>query len=361
MGVINSIWQTLILLSMLVVIHEFGHFITARFFGVKVHEFSVGFGPLIGKINWRGIQYSFRWLLLGGFVKIAGMDMAVEGESDEAVAPEESFQYLSLWKKIVVIAAGPLFNLILALVLVFVTAAFVGLPSNLRNDAPVIEQAIPGTPAFDAGLRPGDRITAINGQPVNKWEDISRLVTEYGGQDLVIQLSRNGQALTKELTPLYNELEKRYIIGINAVTDFKRTSLGEAAQITFHFPGSFTKSVIKTFALLFTGKMGGGGLMGPIGMISVVEQNANLPLYYNLFLAIQISMFLFLFNMLPLPLPLLDGGWIVILLIERLMRREFSPEQKAVAQMFGVIAVIVLGVFIAYGDAIRFFKRFFGG
>lgn len=361
MDIINSIWQTLLLLSILVVVHEYGHFITARSFGVKVYEFSVGFGPLIGKFNRNGVQYSFRWLLLGGFCKIAGMDIALEGENGEKVKPEESFEFLALWKKIVVIAAGPVFNLILAVVLVFFTAAWVGLPSNLRNDAPIIEQAIPGTPAFDAGLRPGDRITSINNQPVVKWQDISRLVKQNGSKPLVIKLVRKNETLTKKIIPFYDTLQKRYIIGINAVLNFKKTSILDAAKIALNYPWTFTQSVYKTFELLFTGKLAGAGLMGPIGMVSIVEQNANLPLYYNLFLGIQISMFLFLFNMLPVPLPLLDGGWIVILLIERLIRREFTPEQKAAAQTFGMIAVLLLGIFIAYGDAIRFFKRFFGG
>lgn len=361
MGIINSIWQTLLLLSMLVVIHEFGHFITARLFGVKVYEFSVGFGPLIGKIERNGIQYSLRWVLMGGFCKIAGMDNALEGEAGEVLDPKESFNCLDLWKKVVVIIAGPTCNLILAVILVFATAAFVGLPSNLRDDLPIVEQAIPGTPAFDAGLRPGDRITSINGEKVVKWQDISRIVSESDGKRLVVDFLRDGQSMTRDMIPYYNELDGRYIIGINAVIDFQRTSIGEAAKIGLHFPWSFTKAVVKSFEIMFSGKAGGAGLMGPIGMISVVEQNANLPLYYNLFLAIQISMFLFLFNMLPLPLPFLDGGWVVILLMERLIGREFTENQKAVAQLVGITAVMLLGVYIAYGDAIRFFKRFFGG
>jgi len=363
LGIIHSIWQTLLILSLLVVVHEFGHFITARMFGVKVYEFAVGFGPVLWKTEHKGIQYSIRWILLGGFCKIAGMDIALEGEEkdEEPLRPEESFNFLALWKKIVVIAAGPIFNLVLAIVLVFCMAAFVGLPDSLRDDAPIVEQALPGSPAFDAGVRPGDRIVAINDQPVNRWQDISALVQKYGDKPLTVKLVRDNQTLTKTITPMYNELEKRYIIGINPVSEFKRTSVGEAVKIALKFPWGFTESVIKTFQLMFTGKLGGAGLMGPIGMISIVEQNANLPLYYTLYWVVQISMFLFLFNMLPLPLPLLDGGWIVILLIERLLRREFTPEQKAAAQMFGMVAVLLLGAFIAYGDILRFVKRFFGG
>jgi regulator of sigma E protease len=357
----NAIWQTILLLSVMVVVHEYGHFRLARAFGVTVHEFSIGFGPLIGKFNWKGVVYSIRWVLLGGFVRIAGMDISLEGGEDETpVKPEQSFQYLALWKKVCVIAAGPFFNLILAVVLVFVTAAFVGLPSSLRNEAPIVEQAIPGTPAFEAGLRPGDRILIINQKPVKEWKDISALIKESGSKTIEIKISRQGETLIKKITPSYSPVDKRYTIGITGVPNFQKTSIPEAAKIAVNFPWNFTQAVYKSFAMMFRGEIK-GGFMGPIGMVSVIEQNSKLPLYYNLFLAIQISMFLCIFNMLPIPLPLLDGGWIVILLLERLLHREFSAEQKAAAQMVGLMAMVVLGILVTYGDFMRMFKRFFGG
>lgn len=355
----NAIWKTLLLLSFLVVVHEFGHFITARLFGVKVHEFSVGFGPLIAKFNWKGVQYSFRWILLGGFCKIAGMDMAVEGEPEEPpVDPKESFNNLSLWKKVVVIGAGPVFNLILAMILIFLMAAFVGLPSSIKSPAPIIEQATPGSPAFEAGLKPGDRILAIDEKPVKEWMDIPKLVAESEGKTLKITLERQNQILEKQVTPFYNPLEKRYLIGISPVPNYEKTSLGEAVKIAFvytwNFIGQFYKSFGQIISLAFK-----GGVMGPIGMVTVIEQSSGLPLYHILFLLIQISMFLFIFNMLPIPLPLLDGGWIVILLLEKLFRKEFSPEQKAAAQMIGLMAMLVLGLLVTYNDVLRFIRMYF--
>jgi regulator of sigma E protease len=355
----NAIWKTLLLLSFLVVVHEFGHFITARLFGVKVHEFSVGFGPLIGKFNYKDVQYSFRLVLLGGFCKIAGMDMAVEGDPEEPpVDPKESFNYLSLWKKIVVIGAGPVFNLILAMLLIFLMAAFVGLPSSLKSPAPIIEQATPGTPAFEAGLRPGDKILAIDEQPVKEWMDIPKLVSESEGRALKITIERQDEVLEKQITPFYNPIEKRYLIGISPVPNYEKTSVGEAAKLAFVFTwdfiGQFFKSFSQIISLAFK-----GGVMGPIGMVTVIEQSSGLPLYHTLFLLIQISMFLFIFNMLPIPLPLLDGGWIVILLLERLFRKEFSPEQKAAAQMVGLMAMLFLGVLVTYNDVLRFIRMYF--
>lgn len=355
----NAIWKTLLLLSVLVVVHEFGHFITARLFGVKVYEFSVGFGPLIGKINWKGVQYSFRWVLLGGFCKIAGMDIALEGESkDPPVDPKESFNHLALWKKATVIAAGPIFNLILAMILIFIMAVFIGLPSSLKSPAPIIEQASPGSPAFEAGLKPGDRIVTIDGEAVKVWQDISKLIAKSEGRTVTITIERQNLIIEKKITPFYSPIEKRYLIGVSPVPNYETTSVGEAAKIavvyTWEFIAQFVKSFGQIIAMAFK-----GGVMGPIGMVTVIEQSGGLPLYHLFFLLIQISLFLFLFNMLPLPLPLLDGGWIVILLLEKLFRKEFSAEQKAAAQMAGLMAMLVLGVMVTYNDILRVIKMYF--
>ncbi len=355
----NAIWKTLLLLSFVVVVHEFGHFITARMFGVKVYEFAIGFGPLIGKFNWKGVQYSARWILLGGFCKIAGMEMELEGGPEaEPVKPEESFNYLSLWKKITVIAAGPVFNLIMAMLLVFIMAAFVGLPSSIKSPAPIIEQATPGSPAFEGGLKPGDRIVAIDKNPVKEWQDIPKLVAKSGGKTLTITIERQNQVLEKKITPFYNPIEKRYLLGISPVPNYERTSIGEAVKISFvytwNFIGQFIKSFGQIISLAFK-----GGVMGPIGMVTVIEQSSGLPLYHTFFLLIQISLFLFIFNMLPIPLPLLDGGWIVILLLEKLFGKEFSAEQKAAAQMVGLMAMLVLGVLVTYNDVLRFIRMYF--
>lgn len=365
MSILNSIWLTVLLLSILVVVHEFGHFIMARLFGVKVYEFSIGFGPLIGKIFKNDIQYSFRWFLLGGFVKIAGLDIALEGEEKEGTSETESiktFQDVSLLQKIAVIAAGPVFNIILTIILVFVTAAFVGVPAKIKNEEPVIEQALPGTPAFTAGLRPGDRLVEINNEPVKVWSDIPRLVNKFEGKTLDVKILRNDKYFNRQITPIYNPEYKSYLIGIDRPVIYERMSVGKAFTAAFSYTWDLISATVKTFSMLFTGKVKvNDGFMGPLGMVTVMEQNTQLPLYHTMILAAQISLFLGMFNLLPIPLPLLDGGWIVILLLEKLLHREFTAEQKAAAQMVGLSIVLVLGVMIAYSDIIRSIQRFFGG
>jgi regulator of sigma E protease len=365
----NSIWQTLLLLSILVVVHEFGHFITARLFGVTVYEFSVGFGPLLAKIKHKGIQYSFRWVLLGGFVKIAGLDIALEGENE---APNEGnsepvclFHTIAFWKKIIIIAAGPFFNVLMGVVLAFCLYAFIGYPNGLK-DNPVVFLATPGTPAFTAGIRPGDQITALDGQPVHKWVEIPQLIQKFGAKKIRVDLLRGKPQtkLVKYIVPEYNQVYKRYIIGIEGETSFKKFPVKTAAYQAVMIPWYYYQS-IKLTVQMIAKKQAKGAFMGPIGMTAVIEQYSQLPLIHVIYrfldLAIGINMCLFLFNMLPLPLPLLDGGWIVIMTLEKLLRREFSVNQKAAAQMVGMVAVLLLGVLIAYGDVLIFIKRFFGG
>ncbi len=363
---LNTIWITILLLSVMVVVHEYGHFILARIFKVPTPEFSVGFGPLIGKIERNGVQYSLRWILLGGFVKIAGMDIALEGKTDDLPPDaERSFATLSLWKQIAIIAAGPIFNVLLAILLMFVMLSVVGIPGGQKNDAAIVGQATPGSPAFDAGIRPGDRIVSIADLPVQKWSDIAEIVSKTKGNKVPVLIERNDKKIEKIIKPMYMPEYKRYLLGIGPVAQkLHRIPVGEALVKSLEFPYTFMQGTFKVFGLMFSGKVK-SEFMGPIGMVTVVDQFLQLPmmifLYEILFFGVQISMSLFLFNMLPLPLPLLDGGWIVILLIERLLRRRFSSEQKAAAQMVGLVAVLLLGVWIAYGDMLRAFRRFFGG
>jgi regulator of sigma E protease len=365
---LNSIWQTLLLLSVLVVVHEFGHFITARMFGVTVYEFSVGFGPLIAKIKRKGIQYSLRWLLLGGFVKIAGMDIALEGETEtsesESNGPICLFHTIAFWKKIVIIAAGPLFNVILGIGLAFCLFAFIGQPSGLKED-PVVFLATPGTPAFEAGIRSGDRIISLNNQQVQKWVQIPEMVQKNGSRRLKMEIVRRPNTrMTIYLVPDFSPVLKRYIIGIEGETSFTKIPVQDAAKIALLQPWYFFEQIKLTFKMI-AHKQTKGAFMGPIGMTAVIEQYGNLPLIHIIYrfleLGVGINMCLFLFNMLPLPLPLLDGGWIVIMTLEKLMRREFSANQKAAAQMVGMVSILLLGVIVAYGDVLLVIKRFFGG
>jgi regulator of sigma E protease len=348
---LHSIWVTILLLSVLVVVHEYGHFIMARLFGIRVYEFSVGFGPLIAKFTRKNIQYSFRWILLGGYVKIAGMDIAMEGESaaqkNETLDPRESFHTLSLWKQITIIAAGPVFNVVLAVFTFIATVTLLGYP--VMKDISVIGQVMPKSPAYQAGLQPGDRITTINNQPVTKWSEMTKLIQKAGDKPIELQVKRGGTSAIRIIRPVYDPGLKRYLMGVRYSPELKKMSFSEAINTALGLPSV----IVKNLARIISGKMK-GQLAGPIGMVGMIEQSLHyspmVALVNTLILSVDIGISLFIINMLFIPLPLLDGGWITILVLERLMRRRFSIEHKAVAQMIGLALFIGLAIFIGYGD-----------
>ncbi|HPT67938.1 MAG TPA: M50 family metallopeptidase [Bacillota bacterium] len=350
MNLANAI-TLLVVLNIIVIAHEFGHFFWARRFGTKVHEFSVGFGPLLSKHVRDGIQYSLRAVPLGGFVKISGMDIALEGQEDEeaAVAPEERFSALPLLKKIIVIIAGSVNNLAIGVILLIIVAAFVGIPYEAEMDRAIAHIVLPKSPAYEAGLSPGDQILAIDGKTIKNWDEMVGIIYKSPNKPLVFTISRKGRVFTRRITPIYDPKAKIGLIGIHAPYKTKRLPLGEA--FVFGFQRSWELLYGNTVALLriITGKER-ANLMGPFGMIGYVGQARETGPDYFLQVCATISLFLGFFNLLPIPLPLLDGGWVVIFLLERLRRKEFSPEQKSIAQMVGLGLLLLLFIFVTYSD-----------
>jgi regulator of sigma E protease len=364
---LNSIWLTLLMLNLAVIIHEYGHLITARAFGVTVYEFSVGMGPLIGKFTRRGVQYSLRWILIGGFCKIAGMDMALEGETkDPETRADHMFYNLALWKKIIVLATGAIFNLALGMVIWCFAMMVIGTPviskGALAIDSIVIGSVNPKSPAMKAGIQPGDKIITVNDQHLNNLTDLSNLVQQSATKVLRIKVARKDQILVKGLIPQYSPENKKYLIGVilMPIPKFKKTSIIQATKDTITFPWNY----LKLLGQVLSGKIK-GGLSGPVGIVSVVDQALQSPPQLIIINIVQlffiISISLCFFNLLPLPLPILDGGWIVILIIEKILRREFSTEQKTTAYTIGLVLFLLTFVWVTYGDIISLVKRVIGG
>jgi regulator of sigma E protease len=203
-------------------------------------------------------------------------------------------------------------------------------------------------------------VLSINGVPIKQWTDIPPLVRGSGGKQLTIQIKRGEKTLVKKVTPMYNPIDKVYMLGINGVTGFKRYPAGDAVKLAITYPWTFIGDNVRGLILMIRGEIKGGG-MGPIGMAAALDQYTKLPLYYLFTFTVIICLSLFIFNILPIPLPLLDGGWIAILILEWILRREFSADQKAVAQFIGLMLIAFLMIVVAYGDISTTIQRFFGG
>lgn len=348
----------LVILNILVVVHELGHYTMARLFGVRVLEFSVGFGPLLTKRVRRDTQYSLRAVPLGGFVKLAGMDMAIEGESPEN-RPDDpgSLRFQPAWKKALIIMAGPVFNLILAVLIFIVACVAVGMPSSVEKRA-FIGFVEPKTPGYEAGLTAGDRVVSLDGRRIELWTDLAEGIRASQGKPITLKVIRSGRELTRTMTPFYDPATKGYRLGIAPKYYFKRLPLGQSIVTGTQFVYWSGVGLVQLLTDAVRGKAR-VPLSGPIGVVGALNQSVQAGPWWFLQLVVSINLFLALFNLLPIPLPLLDGGWVVIYLIEGIRRREFTADQKAAAQIFGLLILAAFFLFITYGDVLTGLRRFY--
>ena len=326
----------LVVLGILIFFHEFGHFLVARLFGVGVEKFSLGFGPrLIGKRV--GItDYRLSIVPLGGYVKMVGE------EPDEDLDPQLiplSFTHKHVFKRILIVFAGPLFNMLLAVAIFFVIALFSGI--LILN--PTVGTIKEGSPAHAAGLQKGDRITAIDGVAIASWEQMADTISRSNGRPLDISVSRSDgkvrlQAIPEFVTTknLLGEDIKRYVIGISSAGEVysKKLNLFEAIFESFHQTYNIAELMVVIVAKLFTGDIAFDTVGGPI-MIAVISVN------------------LAVINLLPIPV--LDGGHLLFFLIEAVKGRPVSMKVREIAQQVGMVLLIMLMILVFYNDITRLF------
>jgi regulator of sigma E protease len=345
----------IVLIGLLVLVHELGHFFFARLFGVTVYEFSIGFGPVLTQKKRNDILYSLRAVPLGGFVKIAGMDIALEGETEKKPG-EYVFGELPLWKKTLVILAGPLNNLILAMLTFIFIAAALGLPFQLQSDRALIGFVEPKSPAYEAGLSPGDEIIEINGETINRWEQITGIIHNSPRKKLTVKIKRDEAVFTREIIPIFDPALDAGRIGILPAYVVKKLPVLEAIRYGVSVTGYQIVAIPVSLFNMLRGKER-AQFLGPIGMVGVIDQALKSGLYLFFSLVASFNLFLGIFNLLPIPLPLLDGGWIVIIIVERLRGKEFTPEQKATAQMIGLLLVMAFYLSVIFGDITSILRR----
>jgi regulator of sigma E protease len=421
----------LIFIGILVLVHEFGHFIVAKAFGVKVEVFSIGFGPPIFQKKWGETVYQIAVLPLGGYVKLYG-----EEDSEEVRKDPRSFYAKPPWQRILIAFAGPLFNFLFAILtfwIVFlqpkqvpqyifqppkvgyvehnspaekiglkledVIVAVNGKPVKnwkdlsklleeyagkevtlkvLRNGKeitlkvkldykvlskgigilpyipPVVGDVEPGSPAAQVGLKKGDRIVEINGKPVHSWWNIVFALKETGGKPLNLKVERNGKIITLTVVPKYDPTLKRYILGIKAPIEYEEVRLSplEALKRAIDRTWFLTVLTVKVIWGLITGAVSVKTLGGPLAIAGFAGEAAKLGLIAFLSAMATLSVQLGLFNLIPLPL--LDGGLILLFLIEWIRGKPLSEKFKEWWVKIGFVIIVSLMVFIFTQDIIRF-------
>ncbi|MCL5058080.1 MAG: RIP metalloprotease RseP [Actinobacteria bacterium] len=334
---------SIVVFGLLIFFHELGHFVVAKRVGIKVHEFSMGFGPKIVSVPRGETAYNLRLLPLGGFVRMAGMDPS---EEEEEVDEERGFNRKSVLQRTGVIIAGPLMNFVLAVVLIAAIFMFYGLP-----DAPTtrVRDVLEGKPAAVAGIHPGDVITGIGGTRIESWEMLSQAVASSSGKPLDITVNRGGHQVTIKNVIPYSD-EGHYRIGI-------QPTLKKANPITALALG--TKHTAYTTAqilnLLGQGLIGKTPIQlgGPVQIVATIgEAVKSTSWLLNLVsVATLLSISLGLFNLFPIPA--LDGSRILFLLIEKLRGRPVEPQKENFIHMIGFGLLLLLIVVITYNDILR--------
>lgn len=353
---LSSIITFLVVLGVLVFVHEFGHYIVARMCGVQVQTFSLGFGPRLLSKKVGPTEYCLSVIPLGGYVRLLGDD------PKEEVSPEEqgrSFLAQSVKKKIAIVVAGPLFNLLLAL-FIFVGVFMAGVPI-LTSDVGEVQAE---SAAAQGGMMSGDRVVSIEGKPISQWEEIRETLQKSGGKELRFVVERDGKQVDLKITPTMKETKDvlgdthpLWLIGI----------LPKGSHIIKHYDpltaaymgarrtwDMIALNVVGIFRLI-QGRIPSDSIGGPILIAQMAGQQANEGVMnVVLFIAI-LSINLGIINLFPIPI--LDGGHLVFFIIEGILGRPLSLKKREIAQQVGLFIIISLMVFAFYNDIMRFFVK----
>jgi regulator of sigma E protease len=348
-----------IVLGVLIFFHELGHFLTAKYFGVKVLKFSLGFGPkLVGK-RIGDTEYLISAVPLGGYVKMLGES---EEDEDEPLSPEDekkSFSNKHVGKRIAIVAAGPIFNLLLALLIFCLSYVIAGI--NVMT--PEIGQVREGSPAQKAGLEKGDIIVAVDGKPIHSWDDIKSHVEQNRGEALLIKAKRDDEYVSVSVIPqmsvvknIFGEEIRTPLVGIVAAGHFKQVSLGpiDAVVEGFRKTWDIIKLTCLTIVKLLERVVPIKTLGGPILIGQMTGQLAQENWVYLIPFTAVISINLGILNLLPVPV--LDGGFIIFLFIELITGKPLTLRKRELAQKMGLALLIILMAVVVYNDVTRLLK-----
>ena len=359
---IYSIMYFIIVLGVLVFIHEFGHFLLAKKLGVGVLTFSLGFGPkLIGrKIG--ETQYQISAIPLGGYVKLLGEDRGEELKEEDR---KRSFSFQPIWKRVLIICAGPFFNMFLALALLCFTFLTYGIPQEELPLPSKIGGISQGLPAEKAGLKKGDTVISIDGRTVSTWNELSDIIRRSEGKEIVIQVKRDEKTLDFKVNPEMSKEKIKpgekapYVIGIMAPLEeltfrYEKVGVGEAISKGIVQTWFYTRFTVVVMAKMITGEISRKMIGGPIEIARQAGKQGSKGLPYLLGLMVLLGVNLGLLNLLPIPI--LDGGHLLFLVMEAILRRPLSIRKIEIAQQVGLMLIILLMIFAFYNDLLRLFS-----
>lgn len=345
----------LIVIGVIVTIHELGHFVAAKLTGMRVNKFSIGFPPRLYSRKIGQTEFSISWIPLGGYVQIAGMvDESMDEENKPTGAPDE-FMSKSPLQKIFVLSAGVLMNYVIAFLLIAGLTLSMG---TARVVGTTVGEVMPKLPAERAGVEPGDEIVAVSDVETPTWEKVVQAIGASGDTvALTIRKAATGDRVNLQIPTELSQQdgEARRIIGITPKLDFQPAGLFTAIGRGAVFCYGTTAGIVKFLGELFTGRGSISQLAGPLGVAQLSGESARQGAATFLFFLAYVSVSIGFLNILPLPV--LDGGHILYVLIESVIRRPIPTRVKLWIQQIGVGLLILLVIFVSYHDIVRIFSR----
>ncbi|MFR5602376.1 MAG: M50 family metallopeptidase [Lachnospiraceae bacterium] len=357
-----NIIAAILVFGLIVLVHEFGHFLLAKLNGVGVVEFSIGMGPRLWSIEKGETRYSLKCLPFGGSCMMVGEDEDDGGKNPKA------FNNKSVWARISVIAAGPIFNLILAFgfAMVFITMA--------GYDAPLVYEVVEGSPAAESGLQSGDILTEINGTPVATYRDVDLYLVGHRGETWDMNYIRSNSGSyedwsqgytegTVSVTPEYSEADGAYMMGIRfGMLRQKTEGLGELLRYSAYEIRYCLRSTVESLRLIFQRKIEvESAVAGPVRIVAMIGDNVAESREYGWesvvlslsYWCILMSASLGIMNLLPIPA--LDGGRLLFLIIEVIRRKPMDQEKEGMVHMAGMALLMSLMVLVLFNDIMSFF------
>lgn len=348
----------ILVLGLIVLVHEFGHFIFAKMFGVRVYEFSIGMGPrLCGTKPKKGkTTYNLRLLPIGGYVSLAGEDPTEEFDPKDKVPDNERLYNKPVWQRFLIMFFGAGNNFILAFLLLFFIGLFYGSP-DMTNKITKLDETYP---MYEAGIREGDYVISMNGHSISTVDDMTVYFSLENGKKIDFVIERDGKEYTYSVDPIEEKDENDetvYKYGVvfeqNLKENLKHGFLN-SLKYAFVKIGALIKQMVIVLSSLFTGKLGLNRLSGPVGIYNIVGEATVSHILLNLAnLTALLCVNVGFINLLPLPA--LDGGRLVFLIIEKIKGSPVSPKTESIIHSVGFYLLMLLMLIITISDIIKLF------
>lgn len=337
----------ILIFSLLIIFHELGHFLLAKKNGIRVNEFCLGLGPTVVGFTKGETKYSLHLLPFGGACMMEGED----AESDD----ERAFGKKSVWARISVVAAGPIFNFIMALVFSIILMGCVG------YDKPILSGVMEGYPAEEAGIEAGDTIVKLNHKSIHFWREINFYLYSHPGEELKVTYERDGERYETILTPKYDEENGAYYAGFYGGGEKTKGNVIETLQYGVYYVKYWIDVTFESLKMLVTGQVGVQDMSGPVGIVKTIgdtyEQSKASGVFYifvnMLNISILLSANLGVMNLLPIPA--LDGGRLVFLIIEAIRGKKIDPDKEGMVHFIGMACLMLLMVVVMFSDIRKLF------